>query len=96
MMDASVAMPDRSAEQEALAKAESDIADGERRVTDQIVLIETLRRDGHDVSEAEKLLQTFRATLVAWYGHRDEILLELARQGALPSTHVQPNATMKE
>ena len=95
-MDASVAMLGRSAEQEALARAERDIADGERRVTDQIVLIEALRRDGHDVSEAEKLLQTFLETLVAWHGHRDEILVELARQGALPSTHVQQSPMMKE
>src|SRR3712207_8962150 len=41
--------------------------------------IDRMRRDGHDVTEAERLLLTLRETLAAWQDHRDEILRELAR-----------------
>jgi hypothetical protein len=35
--------------------------------------------------EAERLLLTLRETLVAWQGHRDEILRELERHNELRS-----------
>ncbi|MEZ0169387.1 hypothetical protein [Microvirga sp. TS319] len=46
-------MADPVAEREHLARAERDIAEGERRVTRQMLLVEELRRDGHDTTEAE-------------------------------------------
>ncbi|WP_084731291.1 hypothetical protein [Microvirga vignae] len=78
-------MPDPALEREHLAKAECDIAEGERRITSQMLLIERMRRDGHDTSEAEKLLRTLRETLAAWQAHREAILLELERHNALRS-----------
>lgn len=73
-------MPDTETERRHLAEAERDIAEGERRITNQLCLIEQMRRDGHDVTEAEKLLDLLRKTLEAWYGHRDAILQNLERR----------------
>ena len=83
--DAGAAMTDPNVEREHLAKAERDIAEGERRITKQTLLIEKLREDGHDVAEAEKLLQTLQETLTEWEAHRDEILRELERHHVLRS-----------
>jgi hypothetical protein len=78
-------MPDPALEREHLAKAERDIAEGERRITRQMLLIERMGREGHDTAEAEKLLLTLRETLAEWQAHREEILRELARHHALRS-----------
>jgi len=83
--DAGATMTDPNVEREHLAKAERDIAEGERRITKQTLLIEKLREDGHDVTEAEKLLQTLQETLTEWEAHRDEILRELERHHVLRS-----------
>ena len=72
-------MADLSTERENLAKAESDIAEGERRITAQAVLIERLRRDNHETAEAEKLLLSLQQTLDLWNAHRDEILYQIGR-----------------
>lgn len=76
-------MPDLAAERRDLAKADLNIAERERRVTRQIVLIEALRRGGHDLTEAERLLRTLQETPAAWYDHRDEIPRALARHDVL-------------
>ena len=78
-------MADPDLEREHLGKAERDIAEGERRITRQMVLIERLRQDGHDTAEAEKLLLTLRETLAEWQTHREEILRELERHNVLRS-----------
>ncbi len=78
-------MIDPAVERQHLAQAENDIAEGERRVTNQILLIDEMRRDGHDTAEAERYLQTLRETLAVWYDHRDMILRELERHDALRS-----------
>jgi len=78
-------MPEPALEREHLAKAERDIAEGESRVTRQMLLIERMRQDGHDTAEAEKLLLTLEDTLAAWQAHREEILRELDRHDALRS-----------
>ena len=75
-------MPVSAKERNHLAKAERDIAEGEERITRQMLLIEKMRQDGHDATEAEKMLRTLRETLSAWQEHREEILRELARYGA--------------
>ncbi|WP_201833803.1 hypothetical protein [Microvirga zambiensis] len=78
-------MPDLNLDREHLAKAERDIAEGERRVTRQMILIEKLRHDGHDTVEAEHLLLTLETTLAEWQAHREEILRDLERHSALRS-----------
>jgi hypothetical protein len=78
-------MLDPAIEREHLSLAERHIVEGEERITMQMLLIDRMRRDGHDVREAERLLLTLRETLVTWHGHRDEILRELARQDELRS-----------
>lgn len=72
-------MPDLQTEREHLSDADRDIAGGERRITDQLLLIERLRQGGHDTGDAERLLLTLRQTLEAWHGHRETILNEIAR-----------------
>ena len=62
-----------------LAKAEQDVAEGERRVASQTDLIDRLRRHGHAVEQAEKLLATLKETLQAWRAHREEIRRTLAK-----------------
>ena len=49
-----------------LAKADPDIAEGEKRVTDQILLIERLTQHGHDTTEAQNLLRNLEETLAQW------------------------------
>lgn len=80
-------MIDLEAERRHLAKAEHDIADGEMRVSRQILLIEELRRDGHDIAQAERYLGILRDTLATWYDHRDLIMHEIERH---PSVSVRP------
>ena len=79
-------MADPDLEREHLGKAERDIAEGERRITRQMVLIERLKQEGHDTAEAEKLLLTLRETLAEWQTHREEILRELERHNVLRSS----------
>ena len=79
-------MPDLDLEREHLGRAERDIAEGERRVTRQMLLIERLRQEGHDTAEAEKLLLTLRETLAEWQAHRDEILRNLEQHNVLRSS----------
>ena len=57
-----------------LAKAEQDIADGERRVSEQTIRIGKLDRDGHGTAKAWALLQTLRESLAERNAHRDAIL----------------------
>lgn len=72
-------MQDVLAEFDHLAKAERDVADGERRVTAQMLLVERLRGAGQDAHEAERLLLNLGQTLQAWRDHRELILREIAR-----------------
>jgi hypothetical protein len=64
---------------EHLAKADCDIAAGERRVGAQIRRVTRLHRNGSDTNEAELLLANLKGTLEAWRVRRDEILREIAR-----------------
>ncbi|EIM30781.1 hypothetical protein [Microvirga lotononidis] len=76
-------MPNAWKEREDLVKAEADITAGEKRVSEQILLIKELARDGHDVTAAEKVLQNFEDTLEQWRWHRQIILEEIERQEGL-------------
>ena len=71
-------MPDVAKEQADLEKADRDIREGEARVAQQMRLIDELRRDGHDVADAEKLLRTLEEALDTWKAHRDTIRSMLA------------------
>ena len=71
-------MPDLVKEQADLDKAEKDIREGEERIAHQRRLIEELRRDGHDMVEAERLLWTMQQSLRIWQAHRDTIRSLLA------------------
>ncbi len=73
-------MPHAWKEHQDLAKAEADIAAGERRVAEQILRLEELSRDSHDTTEAERLLRNFEETLEQFRVHRQLILDEIARQ----------------
>ena len=70
-------MPDERAE---LAKAEQDIADGDLRISEQIIRITRMREKGYDTAQAEELLETLKATLEAWLRHRELILDAIKRE----------------
>ncbi|EIM31211.1 hypothetical protein MicloDRAFT_00002010 [Microvirga lotononidis] len=74
-----IAMVDKQKELEDLAKADQDIADGERRVADQIILIEQMIRQGRDTALAEEFLRSLEQTLEQWHVHRRLILDALDR-----------------
>ncbi|MBB3021536.1 hypothetical protein FHR70_004637 [Microvirga lupini] len=79
-------MPDPALERVHLAKAERDIAEGEERITRQMLLIERMNQEGHDTAEAERLLLTLREVLAEWQAHREEILRVLERHRVLRSS----------
>jgi hypothetical protein len=57
-------MPHAWKERQNLAKAHADIVAGEKRVTEQILLVDELTRDGYDTTEARKLLQNYEKPLL--------------------------------
>ncbi|WP_336492134.1 hypothetical protein [Methylobacterium nigriterrae] len=72
-------MHDVQQERERLAEADRHIAEGRRRVTDQVALIARLAQDGHNTAEARHLLVTLEETLEEWREHRQHILGTIAR-----------------
>ncbi|MBV8577293.1 MAG: hypothetical protein JOZ58_19910 [Acetobacteraceae bacterium] len=70
-------MPDLAAERAHLAKANRDIAEGEKRIIAQIHRLECLRHDGHETDQAELLLVNLQQTLAVWKTHRDLIVQEI-------------------
>lgn len=72
-------VPDLQKELKDLAKAELDIIEGERRITEQIIRIEAMRNAGKDTTRAEEMLRTLEETLEAWRAHRQVILDAIAR-----------------
>ena len=84
-------MRDLDMEQAHLVKADRHIAEGERRVAQQVELVDRARRDSRaDSSGAEQLLETLTQTLQTWRDHRATILRTIAdiRSGALPSASI--------
>jgi hypothetical protein len=53
-----------------LVKADNDIEAGWKRLRDQRDLLSALRADGHDIVQAERLVQLLQDTLVQWERHR--------------------------
>lgn len=62
-----------------LAQADRHIVDGERRITEQEERLRLLNAAGQDVTEATRLLENLRATLIQLYAHREMILREHCR-----------------
>jgi hypothetical protein len=60
-------------EEEDREQFELFVADGERRVTEQVLLIEQLRAEGHDTSRAEQFLEELRRNLDAWNQTRTDV-----------------------
>ena len=62
-----------------LAEAEEHVALGLRHIVEQEARIKDLDRDGHDSTEARRLLRLFRETQVQHVEHRDRLLGDLAQ-----------------
>ncbi|WP_298961095.1 hypothetical protein [uncultured Methylobacterium sp.] len=72
---------DREAGVRRLNEADLHIADVERQITRQLLMIERLRADGQDALEAEHLLVAMHETLATYHEHRRLILGEIGRTG---------------
>ncbi len=59
-----------NAERNLLVKAERDIADGWLRLRDQEDRVRELQADGHDIRQAERLVELLKQTLLEWERHR--------------------------
>ncbi|HYQ92251.1 MAG TPA: hypothetical protein VES89_09325 [Candidatus Competibacteraceae bacterium] len=60
-----------------LAQANHHIAEAEGRLARQKQLIEELTADGHDTTNAKRMLQTLEATLKTMHAHRQLLLREV-------------------
>jgi hypothetical protein len=58
------------AEKAQLLKAEKDIEEGWRRLRNQQDLFLELQASGHDTTQAERLVELLRQSLVEWERHR--------------------------
>lgn len=67
-------MMDRALEERHLCEADRHIAAAEKNVSNQMILVEKLQRDGHDTKLAEATLVGFEKALEALRGHRNEIV----------------------
>lgn len=61
-------------EQQLLVKADADIDQGRRRVDEQEDRLVRLKVDGHDVRQANQLVELLKQTLSEWEQHR--VLIE--------------------
>ena len=57
-------------EQRLLEKADADINEGWQRVRNQEDRVRELLADGHDIRQAERLVDLLKQTLVEWERHR--------------------------
>ena len=78
-------MPNLQQEREHLARADRHIAEGARRVAEQIDLIAWMTKKGHDLTEAQKLLRNYEETLAQWRWHRRLIMEEITRLEGSPA-----------
>lgn len=84
-------------ERRQLRKAEIDIAEGWRRYRNQQNLVIDMRAAGHDVRQAERLLELLEETLRQWERHRTLIeqriaYLEQAISAVPPGDQVSPTS----
>jgi hypothetical protein len=78
-------LPDRGdelrAEKALLVKAEKDIEEGWRRLRNQQDLFLELQAGGHDTTQAERLVELLRQSLIEWERHRTLIEQRVAWLG---------------
>ena len=82
-------------EREKLARANRNIASGERRIAAQKLLLARLSEKGCETGGAETLLLNLRHTLETWKVHRDEILREIARLEGTQSRQTEADPTSR-
>jgi hypothetical protein len=68
---------DQNLARQHLELANKHVADGQKRVDAQLLLIARLTRDGHDTGQANSLLQQFEQTLALQIETRERIIQEL-------------------
>ena len=68
---------DRAMELRHLEEARRHIAQGERHIAEQEIRITDLARQGHDTTQARRLLDNFYALQVLHIQHRERIVREL-------------------
>ncbi len=78
-------MLDRATLRAYLARAETNIAEGEPRLTRQIACVERLRLARRDTQRSEVLLNQMAGTLAAWQVSRAQLLASLAQLEAANS-----------
>ncbi|ACL63054.1 hypothetical protein [Methylobacterium nodulans] len=66
-------------EQEDLIQADRHLAAGEKRVIEQIVLLQRMTEKGYDTATGKDLLRLLEETMVIWQDHRQLILDAIAR-----------------
>ncbi|OAF10027.1 hypothetical protein AYJ54_12665 [Bradyrhizobium centrolobii] len=59
-----------NAERRLLIKADRDIEEGWQRIRDQEERVRDLEAGGHDIRQAERLVDLLKQTLVEWERHR--------------------------
>lgn len=70
---------DREAEIERLNLSERHIAEAERHIMEQQLIVGQLRGGGHDTQEAERLLKTMESVLDTYQVHR-RLIVEMIDQ----------------
>ncbi|SFK21106.1 hypothetical protein [Bradyrhizobium sp. Gha] len=70
---------DRNAEVRRLNEADGHIAKAELALTKQLLVVDKLKADGHDTTEAKKQLQDFEDTLATLREHRGLIVDMIAQ-----------------
>jgi hypothetical protein len=73
-------MPDGPQEREDLAQADQHIAESERRLADQIRVIEGMIQNGHNTALAEECLCHLQQGLEQWRARRQLILARWDRR----------------
>ncbi|WP_262270449.1 hypothetical protein [Microvirga yunnanensis] len=77
-------------DEEDRAKFDQFVAKGKRRVTEQMLLIEQLRADGHDTTRAEKFLEELRSNLAEWHQTRTDVTQVMQTYELLERTDLAP------
>lgn len=73
---------DRSTQLTSIEMAQRHVTEGQRRVDKQERLVAELDRDGHDTTEARKLLGNLHITQKLHLEHRNRLLREFQPQAA--------------
>ncbi|WP_114945418.1 hypothetical protein [Microvirga calopogonii] len=66
-------------ERDELIQADRHLAEGERRIAEQIDLIQWMNKHGYDTIVAQDLLRLLEETLTIWKEHRQLIMTAIAR-----------------